>query len=295
MRSLSLYCKSFRIDLKRVIRLAESVSIHNKDKLNFFVSVPDTDLELFREHLADLPVTLIADEEIISSNPSFDATAFSLLPGHLGQQIVKSEFWRLNPSDAYLCLDSDSIFIRDFHATDYLNSEGTPYSVISEAHELQLDALARKKNQILRNFRREAALVQALFQREGRTYSFGPMPMVWHKAVWQSLEDAYLKPHRMNFMDAIQAAPLESRWYGEALLKFRAIRLLPCEPFFKVYHYAWQLDQDRRRGLHNEQLAQLYSGVIYQSSWERNMDWPNEGGGQLSRFARHLKRKMGRI
>ena len=295
MNTISLYCKSFSTDLKRVIRLAESVARHNKSQIEFFISVPQKELKLFQNHLRHLPAILLADEEIIAANSSIRSSEFSNLPGHLGQQIVKSEFWRINPSKTYLCLDSDSVFIRDFEPGDYITSEGVPYTVLTEAHDLQFDALTRGKNQILENFQREAASIQQLFEREGRAYSFGPMPMVWHRDVWESLEDAYLKPRHLNFMDAIHLAPLESRWYGEALLKFQAIPLLPCEPFFKVYHYAWQLDQDRRRGLHQEQLARLYSGIIYQSSWERSMDWPYEGGSRWSRMARLVRRKLGKM
>lgn len=295
MSSISLYCKSFSTDLNRVIRLVESVERHNQDKLELFISVPKAELSLFHKYLSQVPLTLLADEDIIAANPLIDLNIFSKAPGHISQQIVKSEFWRLNPADAYLCLDSDSIFIRDFHRKDYITSRGIPYTVLNEAKELQFGALKLGKTKIIENFQREAGQIQQMFQREGRQYSFGPMPMVWHRAVWQSLEEDYLKPRHMNFMDAIHLAPLESRWYGEALLKFQAVPLLPCEPFFKVYHYAWQLDQDRRCGVHTEQLAQLYSGVIYQSSWERNMDWPDEGGNQLSRLARYFRRKMGKM
>ncbi len=294
MKPLAIYCKSYSTDLKRVIRLAQSIARHNRDNLEFTVSVPLDEIALFVEQLRPLPVTLIADDEIIAANPRIDPTAFARLPGHISQQIVKSEFWRVSPEDAYLCLDSDSVFIRDFHISDFMTSDGIPYTVINEAHELQYDALVRRKIQVLDNFQREAELVQRQFSREGRAYSFGPMPMVWHRAVWESLDQVHLRPQGMSFMDAIVAAPLESRWYGEALLKFRAIPMLPCEPLFKVYHYAWQLDQDQRRGLTNEQLSLLYSGVIYQSSWERDMDWPREGGTPLSWLARRLRRKLGR-
>lgn len=295
MNSLVLYCKSFHIDLKRVVRLAKSVGRHNRDGLDFYLSVPKKDIQLFEENLHGLNVKLFADEDVIAANPQINQAVFSQLPGHISQQIVKSEFWRISPADAYLCLDSDSVFIRDFGLSDYMTSNGVPYTVLTEAHDLQYSALVQRKIQILDNFQREAASVQKRFGREGRTYSFGPMPMVWHRAVWESLEQAYLQPNGMSFMDAILLAPLESRWYGEALFKFHAVPLLPCEPFFKVYHYAWQLDQDRRHGLKEDQLARLYSGIIYQSSWERDMDWPKEGGSSLSKLTRRLKRKMGRI
>jgi hypothetical protein len=78
------------------------------------------------------------------------------------------------------------------------------------------------------------------------------------------------------------------------LLKYKAVDLIPAETFFKVYHYAWQLDMDRRKGLDLMQLSQLYRGVIYQSSWERDMDWPHEGGSWLSRKARVMRRALRR-
>lgn len=293
--AFSLYCKSFRTDLKRVVRLAQSIDRFNQDALPFAVSVPREDIALFQEHLHGCKVTLLADEEIVRANPGLDADAVAALPGHISQQIVKSEFWRLGLSDAYLCLDSDSVFIRLFSTSEFMADDGSPYSVISEAHDLLSKALARGKNGVIENFQREARQVQAFFDRVGKAYSFGPMPMVWHRAVWESLETQYLKPRGMNFADAIVCAPLESRWYGEALLKYQAIPLLPAEPFFKVYHYAWQLDQDRRHNIGLEQLGQLYSGVIYQSSWERDMDWPREGGSGLSWVARRLRRKLGKV
>lgn len=295
MRPLSLYCKSFSTDLKRVVRLAESVDRFNQDDLPFAVSVPQADMALFREHLHGSKVTLIADEDIVRANASINANAVAAMPGHISQQIVKSEFWRLGLSEAYLCLDSDSVFIRPFSTSEFIAGNGTPHTVISEAHELLSEALVRGKAGVIENFRREARQVQELFGRVGKAYSFGPMPMVWHRAVWESLETRYLKQQGMNFADAITRAPLESRWYGEALLKFQAIPLLPAEPFFKVYHYAWQLDLDRRHNIGPEKLGQLYSGVIYQSSWDRDMDWPTEGGSLSSRLARRLRRMLGRV
>ena len=295
MTALVLYCKSYSTDLRRAVRLAESVKKFNSEAIPFYISVPERDLSLFRRNLSGLPVELVSDEEILRNTPNLDVNRLDKMTGNITQQIVKSEFWRLGISDAYLCLDSDSIFIRPFGLRDYMLANGTPYFVISEAQSFMDQALSLKKNSVIDNFHRESALLQQIFQREGKAYSFGPMPMVWHRAVWESLEHHYLKPRGMNFIDAIIQAPLESRWYGEALLKYKAVEIAPSEPFFKVYHYAWQLDADRRNGLISTELSKLYSGVIYQSSWERNMDWPREVGGFWSRCVRRLKRKLGRI
>jgi Family of unknown function (DUF6492) len=295
MKALVLYCKSYSTDLRRAIRLTESVKKFNSERIPFYMSVPNRDLALFRSNLSGLPVELVSDEDILRNTPRLDFHRLEKLTGNITQQIVKSEFWRLGISDAYLCLDSDSVFIRPFGIRDYMLVNGTPYFVITEAQSFMDQALSMKKINVINNFHREAALLQQIFQREGKAYSFGPMPMVWHRGVWESLEHYYLKPRGMNIIDAITQAPLESRWYGEALLKYNAIEIVPAEPFFKVYHYAWQFDADQRNGLFSAELSKLYSGVIYQSSWERNMDWPREVGSFWSRFARRIKRNMRRI
>jgi len=295
MLPLTLYCKSYSTDLRRLVRLALSIQQFNTEKIPFYVSVPGAELALFRTHLTGADVHLLADEDILDVSPRIDAAKVYAMPGNLSQQIIKSEFWRLGLSHAYVCLDSDAVFIRSFGQDDFMTADGTPYTMMDEAHDLLEDAMRHKRERVIHAFHREAAHVQQLFGRAGRRYSFGPFPVVWHRKVWQSLDDQYLQPRGMSFADAIAQAPIESRWYGEALLAWKAVPLLPCQALFKVYHYAWQFDQDRRRGIQNEQLSQSYCGVIYQSAWERDMDWPNEGGDFGSRLSRRLRRMLGRI
>jgi hypothetical protein len=240
-------------------------------------------------------VNLLADEDILKSSPRVDAAQVRNMPGSVSQQVVKSEFWRMGFSTAYLCLDSDAVFIRPFGVADFMTTQGTPYTMVDEAHDLLEGALQRGRERVVTAFIAEAGQVQTLFQRNGRRYSFGPFPLVWHRAVWESLDLQYLQPHGMSFADAIALAPIESRWYGEALLAYQAVPLMPCQALFKVYHYAWQFDQEQRAGIRKEQLVDLYCGVIYQSAWEREMDWPEEGGNTLSRLGRRMRRLLGRI
>ena len=295
MKPLALYCKSYSTDLRRVVRLAQSIRQFNVERLPFYVSVPQAELPLFRKHLGGLDVELMADEDILRASPRIDAAQVAGMQGSVSQQVVKSEFWRLNLSTAYVCLDSDAMFIRPFGQAEFMTPDGTPYTMLDEAHELLEDALRQKRQRVVDAFQREADLVQQLFGRLGRRYSFGPFPLVWHRDVWQSLDERYLQPRGMSLADAIAKAPIESRWYGEALLAYQAVPLLPCQALFKVYHYAWQFDKDRRRGVGAEQLARFYCGVIYQSAWERDLDWPREGGSWLSHTGRHLRRRLGRI
>jgi hypothetical protein len=292
---IALFCKSYHTDLKRVQRLFNSIERLNEDDLPCYLSVPSSEIPLFRSGLAGIKVNLVADESIISCNPNIDPLQLANLPGHVSQQIVKSEFWRLNHSDAYLCLDSDAVFIRPIKKCDFLLPNDHPYTVMDQCHEFLFSAILEKKNDVVKAFFSDVKQLQVLFDRQGKAYSFGPFPVIWHKSVWESLEKNYLLPKGLTLLDAILDIPLESHWYGESLLKYKAIELMPCQPLFKVYHYAWQFDKELREGIDDKQLSQIYHGVIRQSSWEREMDWPEEGGGIFSRIGRKLRRRLGRI
>jgi hypothetical protein len=294
MYNISLFCKSFKTDLKRVLRLVESIDAFNVEQIPLYISVPSEDLNLFKSFISSKSTHVISDEEILSANKKISLDIIINTPGNVVQQIVKSEFWRLGFSESYLCLDSDSIFIRPFTTATFLAECGTPYTTITEGHDILFESILNRKSAVISNFFQEAHSLQSIFKRSGKAYSFGPMPLVWHRKVWQSLDSNYLTPRNLTLVDAIKNAPLESRWYGEALLKYKSIPLIPTEPLFKVYHYAWQLDHDIRNNIGLEQLKQLYSGVIYQSSWERNMDWPTEGGSTFSKMARRIRRVLGR-
>jgi len=257
--------------------------------------VPQADLPLFRHHIRGLAVELLADEDILHASPRMVAEQVRNMPGNLSQQVVKSEFWRLGLSRAYLCLDSDAAFIRAFGVADFMATDDTPYTMIDECHDLLEEAMRHRSERVVSHFVKEADQMQQLFQRVGRRYSYGPFPLVWHRAVWESLDIGYLKPRGMSVADAITQVPIESRWYGEALLAYRAIPLYPCQSLFKVYHYAWQFDKDKYSGVSTADLAQLYCGVIRQSNWERDMDWPSEGGNWLSQTGRRIRRLLGRV
>ena len=295
MIPLVLYCKSYRTDVRRVVRLAQSVAQFNQSRIPFYVSAPQADLPLFTELLQGYDVNLLSDESIIALNPSIDPEKLAQISGSLSQQIVKSEFWRTSVSTTYLCLDSDCVFLRPFVQEEFVTTEGTPYTIMDEGRDLLYPVLARRKPRVIENFHRESAEVQREFGRQGRHYNFGPNCPVWDRRVWQSLHQEYCVPRGLSFLDLILKSPNEQRWYGEALLKYRAVELLPAQPLFKMYHYAWQLKFDRKAGIGEEQLRQLYCGVVYQSAWERSMDWPAEGGNLLSRLGRRLRRMLGRI
>jgi hypothetical protein len=292
MQKIVLYCKSYNRDFNRLLRLARSIQDHNSDRIPFYVSVPDEDHALFLASAFQYGFVLIKDEDIVSCNKQIDIQHFRTLPGYLQQQIVKSEFWRLKTAANYLCIDSDSEFLRDFYTTDFISSEGHPYSVIHEEHGLLEELIARDKTDKLESYFHEAAKLQKELSRTGRLYSYGPTPVVWSAAVWSDLDENYFKPHGMTILDAIVAIPSELRWYGEAMLKYKSVPLMPIEPLFKVLHYHWQNSRWLRKMIKSPYFNKLYMGVIYQSNWDASMDWPKERGNWLSRLGRRLKQML---
>jgi len=292
MKDIVLYCKSYHRDVQRAKRLAESVRRFNSGNLPFYLSCPSADLPLFRNIIGSDGVIFLADEEIITVNPSIKLGDLMALPGGLSQQIVKSEFWRLGISENYLCIDSDAYFIRDFNRNDFLAPDGHPYTVMNESLELRLFCTLRKHDKIARNRDTECKAIMAIFGRSGRQYDFGPLPVVWSRLVWADLAEKLLEPRGMNFLDAIKLFPSEMRWYGEALLKFRSIELWPVETLFRCYHYEQQFRDARKTGESDETLRQIYLGVCSQSNWDKNLDYGQNRKSLLSRFVRAIKRRV---
>ena len=292
MTDIVLYCKSYHRDVRRAARLAESVRRFNPHGLPFYLSCPAADLPLFKNTVGSEGVIFLTDEEIIAANASLDQHAINALPGAMSQQIVKSEFWRLGMSENYLCLDSDSYFIRDFNKADFLTPSGIPFTVINESLELRLFGALHRHAKITRNIDTDCKTIMDIFGRTGRHYDFGPLPVVWSRRVWSDMAEKFLEPQGMNFLDAMVLFPSEMRWYGEALLKYRSIELWPVETLFRCYHYEQQYHAARKSGETDETLKQVYLGVCIQSNWDKDLDYGQIKKNFLSRSVRTIKRRV---
>jgi len=285
-----LFCKSHRNDVLRARQLAQSIQRFNADSLPFYLSVPSQDLPIFREKCAGLKLELIADEDVVAANPGLDRRRFDGLPGGIRQQIVKSEFWRLGSADVYLCLDSDCYFIRNFNTSDFVSQNGVPYTVMDEAKELMHFAELSGMRQIARNWQRESEDIKRLFGRTGKSWHFGPIPVIWSGRVWKDLDERFLKPRGMTIVDAINAHPSEMRWYGEALLAYGSIPILPIEPIFRCYHYEEQFYFWKARGETEEKVSANYLGVCMQSNWDKDLDLVRRF--KFSSWRRRIKRAL---
>ena len=295
MLNFVLYCCTFRKDLLRTVKLAESIRKHNKNKIPFYISVPANDVDLFKEYLKEFDAIIFDERDIFVANPKLDIQKLYSIRGGLRQQVIKSEFWRLGISKNYLVLDSDCIFIRNFDESDFLAKDDVPYSIIHEGRDV-LQATERfGPKKIRQHFLADREPIKAALNRTGVTYDFGYAPFLWSGKVWESLDINYLTPNGMNFLDAVLLCGSEFTWYGESLVHFRAIQIYPREQLFKHYHYEHQLWADQVLGYKEKVLAYDYLGVVYQSNWESWGDFGPSNKSIASRVWRTVKRALKKI
>ena len=293
MNDFVLLCKSYRGDVQRVKRLLDSLASHNPEQLPVVVVVPQADRVLFQDYLKGHRFELVSDEDVVRSHPqavSKDLLArYRATPGYRAQQVIKADAWRLLGCDAFLCMDSDTVFLRDIHRNDFIAADGHPYTLMHQSRDLLQLAVNRGHAKMLNDFRRESQHLKTLFGRVGPDYDFGPQPLLWSARVWRDLHEQHFEPKDWTLWDAIDFAPTEIRWYGEALLAYRSIPLAPIEPLFRVYHYDWQFFAQQRLGETPGKLAEQFLGVVYQSNWEYELDAPGARSA-ASRLSRRLKR-----
>lgn len=291
MEPIVIFCCSFARDVLRARRMAESVARHNRDGLALYVAAPRDDVALFRDRLGAL-ATIIDRDEIVAAHPRMDRARLHALPGIKHQQVIKSDFWRLGLAQNTLVLDSDCKFIRDFARADFLAEGNVPYTVMHDGHDV-LDFTARHgPKRVRREFLECREPIMREMGREGVVHDFGYAPYAWSRQVWKDLDEKHLAPRGETLAEAIDRAPSEFTWYGEALLRFSSIPVHARGEYFRFYHYEHQYWRDRRRGVTEASLAKDWLGVVYQSNWETRTEYGPPTKSLPSRVARTVRRAV---
>jgi len=290
-KDLVLYCCSFHRDVDRVVKLVESIQKYNSENIPVYISCPKEDMNLFLSKVDLKVASVLCEEEIIRKIPHATLTdVYSLKGGKLQQQIIKSEFWRMGLAENTLVLDSDCQFLRPFSRSDFMVDSSTPYSVIHEGKSFLRFTSRFGPERARAEWQKDRLPIQLELKRPGQTYDFGYAPFIWSAKVWESLYENHLLPRGENIIDAIKRHPSELTWYGEALLKYRAIVVWPREELFRHYHYEHEFWLDRRLGINQAQLAKDFLGVVRQSNWEHRLDHGRPSKSIASRLARRIRR-----
>lgn len=261
MEKLVLYIKTYRPDFTRVQRLMASIEQYNMDKIPLYISVNDPDHGFFKKNLQG-NYTLMRDSDLVVSK---------MKDGWRHQAIVKPHFYRAGVCENYLCVDSDSVFIRPFYTADFMYDDNTPYTIMHENKSF-LDTLEILGKDSATIFHINALKsIRERFGTHGKLWDYGPNPHLWSAKVWQHFMEVYLAAQQHSFESfyremELSALPHEAAIYGEYLLKTRLIDILPVEGFFKVYHYKEQFELEEK--FHDiERLKKTYMGIIMQSNW----------------------------
>ena len=263
MENIVLYCKSFKRDVELAKDLNASIEKFNKDKIPFYISVPEEDINLFKNKLGTSNYNLIADEEIIKEEMPQNWET---------QQVIKASFWKLNLCKNYIMIDSDGFFIKDFYLNDFMYNEEIPYTICHEQHELfNWSSLnkARLGYDPHISFIDDRLKIMKLFGLDEKRvfYDFGPPPCIWSNKVWKNLEEEYIIPNKINFYNLIKYCKSEISWYGFSLIAFNSVPIFPREPLFKFFHYKQQYDDFLKENGSVETLRENYLGIVLQSNW----------------------------
>lgn len=262
MEDIVIYCKSYIKDFDRVHNLLNSVERYNKDNILMYISVPQVNLKKFKflEIKFDF-LTVICDDDI-TPNPTTDSGWFS-------QQVYKMSFYRLKVSAYYLCIDSDSEFIRDFFKSDFIDPSGTAYLVCHEQKELlQWTEKAGLHFSVRDSYLKDRHVIMDFFNREGRVFDYGPSPVIWSSGQWLSFNRHVVQSQGLPYTKLLEASPSEFTWYGE-FLKYSEVdkKYTQIQPLFKVFHYEQEYLEHKNKGFTKEDIAKDYLGIIMQSNW----------------------------
>ena len=116
--------------------MVKSFHQFKSDAIQFFLVVPETDLELFAP-LSGESVTLLSEQLMVGH--LVDHEVHGMRPGYINQEIVKLSFWELGLAQNYFCVDSDAEFIRPFGVADFMFDSVAPYSVLVQDLELAVE------------------------------------------------------------------------------------------------------------------------------------------------------------
>lgn len=266
MNKFALFCKSYAEDFELMKVLLESYIRFNMDNIPFYISVPSVDYKLFHAHLNDKPVFLLTDEEITSELVS-DANGW-FTPGYINQQIVKLNFWKTNLAENYFCIDSDSVFIRDFYYRDFMFDEEIPYVVLVEDKELCVDPLYYKLYWIDR--------LEALKRIKSLLGLSEPRLLTCHNnttlsaKVLRSFDNDFIRVNNFTYVDILRVAPFEYSWYNFWLQKCKIMPIYAVEPLFKMFHTKEQYTDYCNRKITVGDISRAYLGICINSNWARS-------------------------
>ncbi len=266
----TILLKSYAADFDYAERLVHSFCAHNPTGLTLTCVVPERDIARFTS-LTSETVTVMSETPF--EHHFTDTPVSGIRPGYINQEIVKLAFWELGTADAYFCVDSDAVFIRDLSITDFLAPDGHPYTVLVEDRELMVEPRYYEEYWISREEAlRRIANVMELADPVLRTCHGH---QIFSSTVLASFVTDFLNPRGWTYLDALRMAPYEFSWYNFWLQKDTTIPIHVREPLVKVFHHEDQHLEYIMRGITQADIARGYVGYVVNSNYSRDLGLMN--------------------
>ncbi len=266
MQKLVILVKSYSGDIKYVERLLESYSKYNHDKIPLYLIIPEGEFSMF-EFFLEYGIKILT-EESVTSNLIKDNSIRNIRPGYINQQIIKLAFWELELCENYFVMDSDGVFIREFYLTDFMFDSDTPFSILVEDNELQVDPIYynqywEERKRLIRNIQ------HAIGYEDSRIltcHSFA----IFSCKVLESLNRNFMMPNNYNYSDLLKISPYEFSWYNMWLQKDKTIHIEIKEPLIKFFHQKSHHIEYINKGVTISDLARGFLGYNINSNYSRN-------------------------
>ena len=280
MDNFGIMLKSYGPDLQYAQRFLESFLAYATEPIPLFVVVPDQDIpaftEVFASHATVLPESLWADQLV-------DYPIHGNHPGYINQEIIKLAFGEKKYLANYLCADSEAVFIRPFTSADFMVDATTPFTFLTEDHELQVDPIyfhryGRARSQSLERLRDHLDLPPTPF---ATCHNMA----VFSSTVIKSLVK-YMKEQGLSYADLMEISPYEFSWYNFWLERELPIQRVVREPIFEMIHMSHQHLGYALKGIDLENLSRGYVGVVVNSGHSRDqgvLDFDNDFIDTLAR------------
>lgn len=281
-----MFCKTYSGDIKRVSLMIESFNQYNVDRLTLILSVPEKEVMLFN-HFKSETIDIISDESYAGKYFT-DKKLHNLPVGYINQEICKLSFWKSKIAKNYLCLDSDLLFIRDFHEYDFMADKNTPFTILVMDKDL---AIEKHYHRFWLERQRFIANIYAKVGLKDRRYRTCHGMQVLNATVLKSLQNDFMKQHKYSYADLIAIAPFEFTWYNVWFQKCGLVREVAVEPFFKTFHMRIEYTLSRLRKLTPEDYAYSYVGIILNSNWDKPADHYERPTWWMKQLYKFLKKQ----
>lgn len=279
----AMLLKSYSADFEYAQRLVTSFNMFNADGVRLYAVVPDHDLELFApltsENIEFLGESRFAEHLV-------NEPVHGMRPGYINQEIIKLAFWKLGLADNYFCVDSDAEFIREFRIADFMFDAITPYSVLVEDHELEVEPAYY--NQYWKTRSTEIQHIADLIGWDSSVIRTCHGHTVFSSTVLRSFVETFLAPRGWDYKDALAESPYEFSWYNIWLQYAQPIAIHAREPWIKVFHHEGHHLEYLMRGVTVKDIARGYLGIVVNSNYSRDLGVVDASASKPDSLARYL-------